>query len=63
MVETVVMAHVVEMMAELVETVVMKNQFPVGMVTLLFQEGKKCILNNGRCTTFHKQGRCGVFQT
>ena len=56
------MEHVTKMAADVAETVVVADQFSMGMVSLLSQTGNKCILHNVRCTTFHKQGRCRVFQ-
>ena len=60
--EEVVIAHVVKMVAEVVEVVVVAHQFLMGMVPLIFQTGNKCRLNNGRGKNSHNQGRCRFYQ-
>ena len=62
MVDAVVMSHVVKIVAEVMEAVVVAHQFSMVMVPIIFQTGKKCRLHNGRCKTFRKQGRFRVYQ-
>ena len=54
------MAHMVNMMVEMVEKVVREHQFEMGMVSLLFQTGKNFRSHNDICKTFHIQVR-GIF--
>ena len=57
MVDAILVAHMMKMMVEVVETVVTAHQFEMVVVSLLFQKGNKFILHNGICTTFHNQVR------
>ena len=61
-VEAVLMENVAKMAAAVMEEVMVAHQFAMVMVPLLFQTGNKYRLNDGRCTTLHKKGRCRVFQ-